>query len=242
MRMTKTIGLSLVLLVASAAAMAGEIRPSHHHPVSSIKSKPAHSATRLAKIHRKRRRASDHLAGHLAGRVEHRHAARRMAKGRLAARHIARRRLARHIAGHHPATHRIARRRVWHRAAAALPPPDRYIGAVQVIGRREIGKAAWYGGRHVGERTASGERLDRVHVTAAHRWLPLYSLVRVTNLRNGHSVIATINDRGPVSHRLLIDLSPKAARDLDMIRSGIATVAVEPVAVEWRPLTARRPR
>jgi rare lipoprotein A (peptidoglycan hydrolase) len=116
------------------------------------------------------------------------------------------------------------------RQASRLPPPDEYIGPLQVIGRREIGAAAWYGGRHLGRRTADGERLDAVHATAAHRSLPLHSLVRVTNLNNGHSVVARITDRGPVSHSLLIDVSPRVAEALDMKRAGIVTVAVEPVA------------
>lgn len=127
--------------------------------------------------------------------------------------------LARHTARHPTAAQQ----------AVQDAPPDRYIGPLQVVGRREIGYAAWYGGRHVGQRTASGERLDAVHATAAHRSLPLHSLVRVTNLRNGRSVVATINDRGPVSHRLLIDVSPSAAAELDMMHSGIAQVAIEPV-------------
>jgi rare lipoprotein A len=114
-------------------------------------------------------------------------------------------------------------------------PPDEYIGPLRVVGAREVGYAAWYGGGHVGRRTASGEPLDRVHPTAAHRWLPLHSLVRVTNLRNGRSVIATINDRGPVSHHLLIDVSPSAAAKLDMVHSGIAKVAIEPVVEATRP-------
>jgi rare lipoprotein A (peptidoglycan hydrolase) len=116
------------------------------------------------------------------------------------------------------------------RQADELPPPDEYIGQLQVIGRREIGAAAWYGGRHLGRRTADGERLDAVHATAAHRSLPLHSLVRVTNLNNGHSVVARITDRGPVSHSLLIDVSPRVAEVLDMKHAGIVTVAVEPVA------------
>jgi rare lipoprotein A len=120
-------------------------------------------------------------------------------------------------------------------AAAQLPPPDQYIGPLQVTGRREIGAAAWYGGRHLGRRTASGERLDAVHATAAHRSLPLYSLVRVTNLSNGRSVVARITDRGPVSHSLLIDVSPRVAETLDMKRAGIVTVAVEPVAPAASP-------
>lgn len=122
-----------------------------------------------------------------------------------------------------------------HQHAARLPPPDRYIGPVRAIGTREIGSAAWYGGRHLGRRTASGRPLDRVHATAAHRSLPLQSLVRVTNLSNGRSVIAVITDRGPVSPSLLIDVSPSAAEQLDMTRTGIATVAIEPVAPAKSP-------
>jgi rare lipoprotein A len=119
--------------------------------------------------------------------------------------------------------------------ASPLPPPDQYIGRVRVVGARQVGYAAWYGGRHLGRRTASGDRLDAVHATAAHRSLPLHSLVRVTNLRNGRSAIARITDRGPVSRRLLIDVSPVVAAELDMVHSGIANVAVEPVAATASP-------
>jgi rare lipoprotein A (peptidoglycan hydrolase) len=113
--------------------------------------------------------------------------------------------------------------------AAALPPADQYVGPVQIAGQPQIGAAAWYGGRHIGHRMANGERLDAVRATAAHRSLPMHSLVRVTNLNNGRSVIAKITDRGPVSQRLLIDVSPRAADVLDMKRSGIVTVSIEPV-------------
>lgn len=137
------------------------------------------------------------------------------------------------------AEHAVAR----HRASAArnmLPPPDEYIGPLRVIGKSEVGRAAWYGGHHLGRRTASGERLDDIHVTAAHRSLPIHSLVRVTNLRNGRSVIATINDRGPVSRSLLIDVSPRAAQELQMVHSGVATVTVEPVAPVPAPAQGQR--
>lgn len=117
---------------------------------------------------------------------------------------------------------------------AALPPPDEYVGPLQVVGPREVGSAAWYGGRHIGRRTASGDRLDAVHATAAHRSLPLDTLVRVTNLRNGRTVVCKITDRGPVSPSLLIDVSPRVAQQLDMVRAGIATVAIEPVAPAMR--------
>jgi rare lipoprotein A len=116
------------------------------------------------------------------------------------------------------------------RRTASLPPADQYIGPVQVTGRGQVGRAAWYGNQHVGRLTSSGERLDTVQATAAHRSLPLHSLVRVTNLQNGRSVIVRINDRGPVSPSLLIDMSPRAAAAIDMIDQGIAQVIVEPVS------------
>lgn len=108
-------------------------------------------------------------------------------------------------------------------------PPDQYVGSLQVSGHPEIGSAAWYGPRHLGHRTASGGRLDGVHATAAHRSLPLNSLARVTNLKNGHSVIVKVTDRGPWRSNLLIDVSPKAAEELDMKRAGVVPVKIEPV-------------
>ena len=117
-----------------------------------------------------------------------------------------------------------------------LPPnargatPDSYLGSVHPNGRSQIGKAAWYG--LVGNYTASGERLDTVTATAAHRSLPLSSYARVTSLDNGRSVIVKINDRGPQPRRFIIDLSPRAADELDMRRAGVAAVIVEPVVFE----------
>ncbi|MGH7088452.1 MAG: septal ring lytic transglycosylase RlpA family protein [Stellaceae bacterium] len=95
-------------------------------------------------------------------------------------------------------------------------------------GALEFGKASWYG--LVGNRTASGEVLDVVTPTAAHRVLPLGSCARVTDLDNGRSIIVEINDRGPFRPRFIIDLSPLAAEELGMRRKGVAAVAVEPIA------------
>lgn len=100
---------------------------------------------------------------------------------------------------------------------------------VRTVGHPETGTAAWYGGRYVGRRTTSGERLDTVHPTAAHRTLPLNSLARVTNLDNGRSVIVRVTDRGPVNDALLIDMSPKAAAELHMKEAGLIPVKVEQV-------------
>jgi rare lipoprotein A len=122
------------------------------------------------------------------------------------------------------------------RGTAGFGAPDRYIAPstqrapMQVVGRREIGRASWYGNYHVGRKTATGERLDTVHPTAAHRTLPLQSMVKVTNLNTGRSVVVTINDRGPVSRRLLIDVSPRAADELKMRHDGIVPVAIEQIA------------
>lgn len=141
-------------------------------------------------------------------------------------------RLAEHRHRHAGATRTAERRRVArHRRVAEDRSEDRIIAPVRPIGAREIGKASWYGGQHLGRRTASGVRLDAIHDTAAHRSLPLDSLARVTNLDNGRSVIVRVTDRGPMSQRLVIDLSPSAARQLHMIRAGIVPVEVEPVAL-----------
>jgi rare lipoprotein A len=107
-------------------------------------------------------------------------------------------------------------------------PPDPYVGSANGFGGREIGKAAWY--NRVGNYTSNGERLDAVTATAAHRTLSLGSYARVTNLDSGRSVIVKINDRGPWIRRFIIDLSPRAADELDVRRTGVATVMVEPIA------------
>jgi len=107
-------------------------------------------------------------------------------------------------------------------------PADAYLGPVHTIGKSETGRAAWY--NWVGSRTASGEILDWVTPTAAHRSLPLASYAKVTNLDTGRAVVVKINDRGPYRRRFIIDLSPRAAEEIGVVRSGIAAVSVEPLA------------
>ncbi|SFT65270.1 septal ring lytic transglycosylase RlpA family protein [Pseudomonas marincola] len=89
------------------------------------------------------------------------------------------------------------------------------------------GKASYYGARHHGKKTASGEAFNQNALTAAHRTLPFGSRVRVTNLRNDKSVVVRINDRGPYARGRIIDLSKHAAEQLDMLREGVATVRIE---------------
>ena len=115
----------------------------------------------------------------------------------------------------------------------------------QVLGRRyyvlatadgylERGVASWYGPTFHGGNTSSGEPYDMYAMTAAHKTLPLPCYARVTNLRNGRSVVVRINDRGPFAANRLIDLSYSAAAKLDMVRDGTTLVEV-------RALTAAVP-
>jgi len=98
------------------------------------------------------------------------------------------------------------------------------------VGQRAvIGFASWYGPGFAFRRTASGEVFVPREMTGAHRTLPLGSKVRVTNLRNGRSVLVKINDRGPFRGRREIDLSFGAARELGFVERGIERVLIEPL-------------
>jgi rare lipoprotein A len=91
----------------------------------------------------------------------------------------------------------------------------------------DTGVASWYGPNFHGKQTANGEIYNQYAMTAAHKTLPLPSVVRVTHRENGRSIIVRVNDRGPYADERIIDLSKKAAQKLDMIGSGIAPVRVE---------------
>lgn len=95
------------------------------------------------------------------------------------------------------------------------------------IAKAFSGQASWYGPGFHGRLTANGERYNQNAFTAAHRYLRFGTKVRVTNLRNGRSVVVRINDRGPYAKGRVIDLSAAAARTVDMIRMGVAPVSVE---------------
>lgn len=95
---------------------------------------------------------------------------------------------------------------------------------------RDTGVASYYAEAFHGKKTSSGEKYDMHDLTCAHRWLPYNTQVRVTNLANGRSVVVRVTDRGPWKHTRLIDVSKGAAKELDMIRSGTARVAIEVVA------------
>ena len=90
----------------------------------------------------------------------------------------------------------------------------------------EVGMASWYGTQFHGKTTANGEVFDMNLLSAAHRTLPLPSLVRVTNLANNRSIVVRVNDRGPYSRNRIIDLSRKTAEVLGFKRQGTARVRV----------------
>jgi rare lipoprotein A len=104
--------------------------------------------------------------------------------------------------------------------AARIPAPSQPTTT-------ETGLASWYGAKHHGKRTASGEVFNQDRLTAAHPTLPWGSRVKVINLDNGKSVDVRINDRGPYKQGRIIDVSRAAARALGMMQQGIATVRIE---------------
>lgn len=112
-------------------------------------------------------------------------------------------------------------------AAIANAPKTQTIGAGVKVQRTMQGRASWYGPGFHGRRTASGEPFNQYALTAAHKTLPFGTRVRVTNLRNGRSVIVRINDRGPYSHGRIIDLSKGSAQQIGLVSSGVATVKLE---------------
>ncbi|HUO96353.1 MAG TPA: septal ring lytic transglycosylase RlpA family protein [Steroidobacteraceae bacterium] len=117
------------------------------------------------------------------------------------------------------------------RAALGNPPfyevyGQRYTVLESSHDYLERGVASWYGPDFHGVRTSTGEPYDMYAMTAAHRTLPLPAYARVTNLRNGRSVIVRINDRGPFKANRIIDLSYAAALKLDMVRDGTTLVEV----------------
>ena len=91
----------------------------------------------------------------------------------------------------------------------------------------EIGQASWYGPPYHNRRGSNGEVYNMNAMTAAHRTLPLGSIVRVTNLKTGHTALVRITDRGPFIPGRVLDLSLAAARKLDVYLPGVAAVKVE---------------
>lgn len=104
--------------------------------------------------------------------------------------------------------------------------------SAQLLGKEEQGKASFYNKMFDGRQTSSGEKFNQKELTAAHRSLPINTMIEVTNLSNNKSVIVRVNDRGPFHHKRLIDLTRAAAEHLGFIKSGIASVKLRVVGME----------
>lgn len=108
---------------------------------------------------------------------------------------------------------------------SAAPKQTETAGSTHV----EKGLAAFYGRRLEGHKTACGGTYSSAELTTAHRTLPCGTKVRITNTKNGKSVEATVNDRGPTSKERLVDVSRAVAEQLDFVKQGTTTVEVEVV-------------
>jgi rare lipoprotein A len=98
----------------------------------------------------------------------------------------------------------------------------------------QTGTASWYGPNFHGKKTANGETFDMYDLTAAHNTLQMPSIVRVTNLENGKSVIVRVNDRGPFAKNRVIDMSKRAAQALGFDHQGTAKVKIQVLPEESR--------
>jgi rare lipoprotein A len=95
----------------------------------------------------------------------------------------------------------------------------------------QTGTVGWYGPRFHGNLTASGERFSANALTIAHKYLPFGAEVRITNLANGRTLNARVNDRGPRHPRRIADLSQRAARELGFVRRGVTKVKLEVISL-----------
>jgi rare lipoprotein A len=107
---------------------------------------------------------------------------------------------------------------------APTPAPARVEGKPLSV---EVGMSSWYGPPYNNQRGANGEIYDQNAMTAAHRTLPMGTIVRVTNVETGQSAVVKITDRGPFVHGRVLDLSLAAAKQTGVYRAGVAKVKIE---------------
>ncbi len=106
------------------------------------------------------------------------------------------------------------------------------VGSTHIVGRHafvgpRLEQVSWYGEWHHGRTTANGEQFDMFALTAAHRYLPFGTLLRVTDFHTGRFVIVRVNDRGPFWDDRSLDLSYGAAEELGILDTGTARVRIE---------------
>jgi len=170
------------------------------------------------------------------GRVYASRGARRASSRRSRSYAVATRSTYRYTSGHRARSHRVADRSTPRRYASSRTeqrPASRRVTSAAAFSRAayagsssQSGMASYYGSES-GSRTASGAHFNPGAMTAAHRSLPFGTKVRVTNRRNGRSVVVTINDRGPFIRGRIIDLSSGAAGVIGMRGAGVAPVSLE---------------
>jgi rare lipoprotein A len=116
-------------------------------------------------------------------------------------------------------------------AKVIVPPPSEDDALLALANAKaisvETGLASWYGGPYHNRRGSNGEIYNMHAMTAAHRTLPLGSIVRVTNVKTGHAAMVKITDRGPFVEGRILDLSQAAASKVDVLQPGVAMVRIE---------------
>ena len=110
----------------------------------------------------------------------------------------------------------------------------RYYPTVVSVGDEFSGRASWYGPDFHGKHTSNGETYNMYDMTAAHKTLPMNTIVKVTNIDNGLTTVVRINDRGPFIATRIIDLSKSAANKINMIGTGTARVNIEILGFETK--------
>lgn len=118
---------------------------------------------------------------------------------------------------------------VTHQKSAALKSSHQLEKNDVSYSEEKVGIASWYGPKFYGRKTASGERFTKHAFTCAHKTLPFGTRLEVTNLFNNKSVEVIVNDRGPYVGRRVIDLSYAAAKEIDLVKTGTAKVAIRQI-------------
>ncbi len=115
-------------------------------------------------------------------------------------------------------------------ADIAVKPPAADLSMIEY---EDLGnmKASWYGPGFHGRKTANGERFDQMAYTVAHKSMKFGTLLKITNPKNGRSIVVRVNDRGPYIEGRELDLSKAAAHELGLIKRGTARLKVEKINI-----------
>ncbi|MCK5224387.1 septal ring lytic transglycosylase RlpA family protein [Candidatus Calescamantes bacterium] len=111
--------------------------------------------------------------------------------------------------------------------AAGKPVRNKRTHVFLKKGFSQEGTASWYGPQFAGKASASGEKFDMNQISAAHKYLPMNSKIRVTEIETGKSIVLLVKDRGPYVHGRIVDLSKKAAQKLGYFKKGLTKVKLE---------------